>query len=224
MIGPAGYRSCLARSQPRTTPSDEDLQAMRRAAWRTQGVIMLGPEDVRDDWTRQALINKTNRLYGRRSGGGRGAPGSSRTRSRAASSRRSGRRIRTDASWCITGRSTRLARCCAPAPSRRRCTTRTRASSAGGGVAGVRVDCHTAAACRYGSAISGNTLATGCRKYPGSRQARPVVAPAAAAFQFASRYRPPLNRGRLAPARLPHRFQTRRLPRHGGHHVDPDSG
>jgi hypothetical protein len=51
MIGPAGYRSCLARSQPRTTPSDEDLQAMRRAAWRTQGVIMLGPEDVRDDWT-----------------------------------------------------------------------------------------------------------------------------------------------------------------------------
>ena len=136
MIGPAGYRSCLARSQPRTTPSDEDLQAMRRAAWRTQGVIMLGPEDVRDDWTRQALINKTNRLYGRRSGGGRGAPGSSRTRSRAASSRRSGRRIRTDASWCITGRSTRLARCCAPAPSRRRCTTRTRASSAGGGGAG----------------------------------------------------------------------------------------
>jgi hypothetical protein len=102
--------------------------------------------------------------------------------------------------------------------------SRTRASSAGGGVAGVRVDCHTVAACRYGSAISRNTLATGCRKYPGSRQARPVVAPAAAAFQFASRYRPPLNRGRLAPARLPHRFQTRRLPRHGGHHVDPDSG
>jgi hypothetical protein len=32
MTGPAGYRSCLARAQPRTTPSDEDLLAMRRAA------------------------------------------------------------------------------------------------------------------------------------------------------------------------------------------------
>ena len=54
MIGPAGYCSCLARSQPRTAPSDEDLLAMRRAAWRSQGVVVLRPEDVRDDWTRQA--------------------------------------------------------------------------------------------------------------------------------------------------------------------------
>jgi hypothetical protein len=49
MIGPAGYRSRLARSQPRTAPSDDDLVAMRRAAWRTQGVVVLRPEDVRDD-------------------------------------------------------------------------------------------------------------------------------------------------------------------------------
>ena len=71
MIGPAGYRSCLARAQARTAPSDEDLLAMRRAAWRTQGVVVLRPEDVRDDWTRQALINEANRLYGRRPGGHR---------------------------------------------------------------------------------------------------------------------------------------------------------
>jgi hypothetical protein len=68
VIGPAGYRSCLARSQARTTATDEDLLAMRRAAWRKQGVIMLRPEDVRDDWTRQVLVNEANRLYGRRSG------------------------------------------------------------------------------------------------------------------------------------------------------------
>ena len=43
---------------------------MRRAAWRQQGVIMLRPEEVRDDWTRQALINEANRLYGHRSGDG----------------------------------------------------------------------------------------------------------------------------------------------------------
>jgi hypothetical protein len=71
MIGPAGYRSCLARTQGRTEPSDEDLLNMRRAAWRSQGVVVLRPEDVRDDWTRQALINEANRLYGRRPGGDR---------------------------------------------------------------------------------------------------------------------------------------------------------
>jgi hypothetical protein len=71
MIGPARYRSCLARAQARTGPTDDDLLAMRRAAWRTQGLVVLRPEDVRDDWTRQALINEANRLYGRRSGAGR---------------------------------------------------------------------------------------------------------------------------------------------------------
>ena len=68
MIRPVSYRSCLALVQARSTPSDEDLLAMRRAAWRQQGVIMLRPDDVRDDWTRQALINEANRLYGRRPG------------------------------------------------------------------------------------------------------------------------------------------------------------
>jgi hypothetical protein len=69
MTGPPSYRSCLARAQARSTPSDDDLLAMRRAAWRTQGVVVLRPEDVRDDWTRQALINEANRLYDRRPGG-----------------------------------------------------------------------------------------------------------------------------------------------------------
>jgi hypothetical protein len=55
----------------RTAPTDEDLIAMRPAAWRRQGVVVLRPEEVRDDWTRQALINEANRLYGRRPGGGR---------------------------------------------------------------------------------------------------------------------------------------------------------
>ena len=71
MMGPAGYRSCLARAQGRTAPSDEDLLAMRRAAWRTQGVIMLRTEEVRDGWTRQALINEANPLYRRQPGGAR---------------------------------------------------------------------------------------------------------------------------------------------------------
>ena len=69
MTGPRGYRSCLARAQAHTAPSGDDLLAMRRAAWRKQGVIMLRPEEVRDDWARLALINEANRLYGRRAGG-----------------------------------------------------------------------------------------------------------------------------------------------------------
>jgi hypothetical protein len=71
MTNLSGYRSCLAPGHGRTAPTDDDLLAMRRAAWRKQGVIMLRPEDVRDDWTRQALINEANRLYGRRAGGER---------------------------------------------------------------------------------------------------------------------------------------------------------
>jgi hypothetical protein len=70
MTGPADYRSPLARAQVRNTPTDDDLLAMRRAAWRKQGVIMLRPEEARDDWTRQAPINEANRLYGLRPGGG----------------------------------------------------------------------------------------------------------------------------------------------------------
>ena len=71
MTGPRGYRSCLAPAQALTAPSGDDLLAMRRAAWRTQGVVVLRPEEVRDDWTRQALINEANRLYGERPGGAR---------------------------------------------------------------------------------------------------------------------------------------------------------
>jgi hypothetical protein len=68
MMGPSGYRSFLAHAQGRAAPSDEDLLAMRRAAWRLQGVIILRPEEVRDGWTRHALINEAERLYGRRHG------------------------------------------------------------------------------------------------------------------------------------------------------------
>ena len=67
MTGPAGYRSSLARPAACAPPPESELIAMRRAAWRKQGVIMRRPEDVRDDWTGQALIDEANRLYGRRS-------------------------------------------------------------------------------------------------------------------------------------------------------------
>jgi hypothetical protein len=70
MTGPAGYRSSLACAAVRSPAPESELVAMRRTAWRHQGVVVIRPEEVRDDWTRQALINEANRLYGRRSGDG----------------------------------------------------------------------------------------------------------------------------------------------------------
>jgi hypothetical protein len=70
MTGPAAYRSSLARSAARRPSAETELVAMRSAAWRHQGVVVLRPEDIHDDWTRQALINEANRLYGGRSGDG----------------------------------------------------------------------------------------------------------------------------------------------------------
>ena len=58
-------RGPLERHLPRTAPAEEELLAMRGAAWRKQGIVVIRPVDVNDDWTRQAIENEANRLYGR---------------------------------------------------------------------------------------------------------------------------------------------------------------
>jgi hypothetical protein len=59
-------RGSLERHLPQTAPTEQELFAMRRAAWRRQGIVVIRPADVRDDWTRQALVNEATRLYGQR--------------------------------------------------------------------------------------------------------------------------------------------------------------
>lgn len=59
-------RGSLERHLPEPAPTEPELFAMRRAAWRKQGIVVIRPADVRDDWTRQALVNEATRLYGRR--------------------------------------------------------------------------------------------------------------------------------------------------------------
>ncbi len=59
-------RGSLERRLPRSLPTEDELFAMRRAAWRKQGVVVIRLADVRDDWTRQAVVNEATRLYGRR--------------------------------------------------------------------------------------------------------------------------------------------------------------
>jgi hypothetical protein len=46
--------------------TEDELHLMRRAAWRKQGIVVLRPEDIRDGWTRQAVVNEAVRLYGAR--------------------------------------------------------------------------------------------------------------------------------------------------------------
>ena len=67
----AEVKSYLGRHQPQQATTGDELLAMRRAAWHRQGVVVLHPEDIADDWVRQALLNEATRLYGRRREGGR---------------------------------------------------------------------------------------------------------------------------------------------------------
>ena len=59
-------RGSLERHLPRSRPTEDELLAMRRAAWRKQGIIVLRIDDVRDEIMRQAIVNEATRLYGRR--------------------------------------------------------------------------------------------------------------------------------------------------------------
>lgn len=58
--------SPLGRRAAKRTAGEGDLRDMRAAAWHRQGIVVLRPEEIDDDWTRQAVVNEANRLYGRR--------------------------------------------------------------------------------------------------------------------------------------------------------------
>ena len=59
-------RGSLERHLPRALASEEELFAMRRAAWKKQGIVVIRLADVRDEIIRRALVNEATRLYGRR--------------------------------------------------------------------------------------------------------------------------------------------------------------
>jgi hypothetical protein len=64
---PRPPRSCLDRGI-RTASNDNELNAMRAAAWHRNGVAALAVEDITDPWLRQAITNEANRRWGRRNG------------------------------------------------------------------------------------------------------------------------------------------------------------
>lgn len=59
-------RSSLSRHQPRTPTDDEELRRMAQRAWTERGVAVLWPEEIANDWDRQAVVNIANAKYGRR--------------------------------------------------------------------------------------------------------------------------------------------------------------
>ena len=59
-------RGSLERHVPWPAPTEDELFAMRRAAWRGQGIVVIRLADVRGEIIRQALVNEATRLYGRR--------------------------------------------------------------------------------------------------------------------------------------------------------------
>ena len=61
---PRPSRSGTVPSGP--VPTEEELFAMRKAAWHKQEIVVIRLTDVRDDIIRQVLINEAIRLYGHR--------------------------------------------------------------------------------------------------------------------------------------------------------------
>ena len=58
-------RSYLGRLVP-SVKSEAEMEAMRKRAWKSQGCIVCFPQDIHDEWLRQALINWITGKYGTR--------------------------------------------------------------------------------------------------------------------------------------------------------------
>jgi len=64
---PNGRVACsLARVVGKTPANAAELHALRRRAWRETGVVVLRPEEIADDFARQAVMNAATTLFGPR--------------------------------------------------------------------------------------------------------------------------------------------------------------
>ena len=57
--------SSLAKLMPKNWSAD-DLENLREAAWKNQGVAMLSLQDVEDEFERQFLNNMATKRFGKR--------------------------------------------------------------------------------------------------------------------------------------------------------------
>lgn len=56
----------LARLIPISPATEDELRAMRAAAWHKQGVLVVSPATVTDSWEKAFLESIASRLYGQR--------------------------------------------------------------------------------------------------------------------------------------------------------------
>lgn len=54
------------RRAPNQPTGESTMEEMRKKAWREQGVVVIRPEEILDEWTRQALVNEATKRYGAR--------------------------------------------------------------------------------------------------------------------------------------------------------------
>ncbi len=59
-------QSCLARIVPSGQTSRAEIEALRRRAWIEKGIVVLHPDEISDEWLRQALRNEATKRFGRR--------------------------------------------------------------------------------------------------------------------------------------------------------------
>ena len=64
MNAPFTPQCALGRLVPNAATSEAELFAMRRRAWREQGIVILSVRGIEDPWLRQAILNEAERLYG----------------------------------------------------------------------------------------------------------------------------------------------------------------
>lgn len=59
-------RSHLARYQPDEFASPQEVRVLAAKAWHEHGIALIRPEDLRNDFDRQAVVNAATKLYGER--------------------------------------------------------------------------------------------------------------------------------------------------------------
>lgn len=51
---------------PRSATGDDQIRAMRAAAWHSHGLVVVDPEEVIDPWHREVLKQIGAKMYGQR--------------------------------------------------------------------------------------------------------------------------------------------------------------
>ena len=64
-------RCALGRLAPVSPASNDELRAMRAAAWHKQGIVVVPLEDIYDEWDRAFLSGIATKLYGARTAASR---------------------------------------------------------------------------------------------------------------------------------------------------------